>query len=227
MKLERVSYEKMLFEIGYYPIAILAGIRPYDYGYYKLMDFIKATNAYVIYSDKTKNPPVIYLRLAESIRVENHSFSIKEPISNTVIRGNKGGDESNVSPLDELYSLPEIGKHYKKLIEDSEISWPEIVGFYEINDKGEYQISDIRDSLFHEHKYPATDDLEENREIIIKLDGPINTLKTNTYYRFNWKVSLSNDTRGYVMDIERTVPPKRIDPRGLTEKLHQLSLQFL
>ena len=199
------------------------GIRPIDYGYDKLKNFIKATNGYVIYADKTKKPPVMYLRLAsEPIQTENHPIARKKHTSKIVVKGNNDVDESNVSQLENLYSLPEIGKYYKKLIEDSEISWPEIVGFYEINDKGEYQISDIRDSLFHEHKYPATDDLEENREIIIKLDGPINTLKINTYYRFNWIVTLSNDTRGYVMDIDRTVSPKRIDPRGLTEKLHQL-----
>lgn len=115
---------------------------------------------------KDGNPPIIYIR---EKRIKNRRIE----------KGNTVFIKSNDEPInltDNLFSLPVIGKYYKELIDDAEFGWPEIVGLYEINEHGQYQISDIRDLLFHEHKYPSIDNKDSNRDIIILLDGPLNTL---------------------------------------------------
>lgn len=161
---------------------------------------------------KDGNPPIIYIR---EKRIKNRRIE----------KGNTVFIKSNDEPInltDNLFSLPVIGKYYKELIDDAEFGWPEIVGLYEINEHGQYQISDIRDLLFHEHKYPSIDNKDSNRDIIILLDGPLNTLKPNNYYRFNWCIKASDNARGYIIDIDKTKQPKRIVPSLFIENLHKL-----
>ena len=178
-----------------------------EYGYSKLLPFIQATDAFEIYTDSSNTIPVNHIRL--SINSNNNTpFITTSP-------------KSSESPLDNPQIMNELKGYYKALLEDAEISYPEVVGFYETDKEGNYQFSDIRDTLFHEHKYPKTKD-NSNREIIIHLDGPINTLKVNRYYKFSWIVAPAKNSRGYVLDIDKSKPVRRINPIELTNTLHEL-----
>lgn len=187
------------------------GIKPISYGFEKVIHLIKATKLFHAIADSTKTPPVFYIQL---------KGRRTQPMPQVINKTNQ--EETKVKDIESLYELSEIGNYYKKLIGDAEISWPVIVGFYEKNDDGSYQISDIRDTLFHEHKYPALFEGDTDRDIVISLDSPLYTLKTNTYYKFNWKIIKADNNRGYIIDVDRSVPAKRIDPQELTANLHQL-----
>lgn len=195
-------------------------IKPYEYGVSKLRPLIELTNAYEIYADESKSIPVYYIRLKRNSSIPTYSKA--SPKNNSKEGPTQKTEKLFENTAEDLYKQPVVGKYYRDLIEEEEFGWPEVVGFYEINDKGQYQISDIRDALFHEHKYPSINGDEENREIIIALDGPINTLRTNTYYKFNWKITISDNERGYVLDIDKSKTVKRIDPHELTDNLHKL-----
>ena len=195
-------------------------IKPYDYGVSKLLPLIELTNAYEIFADESKTIPVYYIRLKRSSSIPTYSKAT--PKNRTKEVPTKKTEKLSENTIEDLYKQPVVGKYYRDLIEYEEFGWPEIVGFYEINDNGQYQISDIRDTLFQEHKYPSLNGKEENREIIIALDGPLNHLITNTYYKFNWKVTISDNERGYVLDIDKSKTVKPIDPHELTDNLHKL-----
>lgn len=192
-----------------------ANISYKKYGYEKLAKFIADLHIFEIEVDKSGTLPVVYIR-----RLNNDNVITFNNRQKSLTR--HSFSNSKLNSIEALYSLPEVGTYYKKLIKDAEIGWPEIVGFYEINKEGQYKISDVRDNLFHEHKYPAISENDTEREIVISLNGPLYTLKTNRYYRFNWKVSLANNERGYVIDVDRSKPAKRIDPMDLINNLHKL-----
>lgn len=179
-----------------------------DYGYSKLFNFVESSGVFKTYTDTSKEVPVVHIRLNMTMGSDSALQSI--PIK-----------KSLQSPLDSPQIVDELKGYYKVLIEDAEISHPEVVGFYEIDKYGNYQFSDIRDTLFHEHKYPKTKD-NSDREIIIHLDGPINTLKLNRYYKFSWIVTPAKNSRGYVLDIDKSKPVRRINPIELTNTLHEL-----
>lgn len=183
-----------------------------EYGYQQLFYFLTGTNAFSFYSDTSKNPPIKYARDKDYNGEEAKSVRIISPKH----------DSGSISPLDNPNIPPLLKSYYDILINDGEISYPEVVGLYEIDEKGQYQFSDIRDTLFQEHKYPAIDQNDEDREILIPLDGPLYTLKPNTYYKFNWVVRPENNRRGYALDYDRTKPAKRINPQELTKSLHDL-----
>lgn len=185
--------------------------KDYDYSSEKLVDFIKNTKIFDLYIDKSKKTPVVYLRKHPYSELTNNKANIrpKQTVSN-------GTSIINNPMLEE-----KLKDYYKALSEDAEIRDPEVVGFYETNKDGNYQFSDIRDTLFHEHKYPATNN-NEARDIIVSLDGPINALKLNRYYIFSWIVSLANNARGYVLDIDKTKNVRSIDPENLINSLHEL-----
>lgn len=195
-------------------------IKPYEYGVSKLRPLIELTNTYEIYADESKSIPVYYIRLKRNSSIPTYSKA--SPKNNSKEGSTQKTEKLSENTTEDLYKQPVVGKYYRDLIEEEEFGWPEVVGFYEINDKGQYQISDIRDALFHEHKYPSINGDEENREIIIALDGPLNHLRTNTYYKFNWKITISDNERGYVLDIDKSKTVKPIDPHELTDNLHKL-----
>ena len=186
-----------------------ANISYRKYDYEKLAKFIADLHIFEIEMDKSGALPVVYIR-----RINNHSA--------ITLNNRQKSLAKRSSPNFDLNSLEALYSYYKTLIKDAEIGWPEIVGFYEINKEGRYQISDVRDNLFHEHKYPALSENDTEREIVISLNGPLYTLKPNKYYRFHWKASLSNNERGYVIDVDRSKPAKRIYPMDLTNNLHKL-----
>lgn len=192
-----------------------ANISYKKYGYEKLAKFIGDLHIFEIEVDKSGTLPVVYIR-----RLNNDNVITFNNRQKSLTR--HSFSNSKLNSIEALYSLPEVGTYYKKLIKDAEIGWPEIVGFYEINKEEQYKISDVRDNLFHEHKYPAISENDTEREIVISLNGPLYTLKPNRYYRFNWKVSLANNERGYVIDVDRSKPAKRIDPMDLINNLHKL-----
>lgn len=185
-----------------------AGFNIKEYGYSKLLLFIQATNAFEIYTDSSNTIPVNHIRLSINSNSNNIPYLTISP-------------KSSESSLDNPQIMDELKGYYKELLEDAEISSPEVVGFYETDKEGNYQFSDIRDALFHEHKYPKTKD-NSDREIIIHLDGPINTLKLNRYYKFSWIVTPAKNSRGYVLDIDKSKPVRRINPIELTNTLHEL-----
>lgn len=166
----------------------------------RMNDFISESGLFDTYSDVSTTPPVMYIRKKIGTKAFYRTRVAKE----------------------ESPSYPKNDPIYKSLIEDAEISWPEVVGFYEIDKEGHYQFSDIRDNLLKEHKYPQIGSSDDDREIIVKLDGPINTLRLNTYYRFSWQVVSSDDKRGYALGFDKTKQVKRVNPEELTQSLHDL-----
>ncbi len=186
-----------------------SGISFRDYGYQKLKEFILNAHAFTVYSDEHQTPPVVYIRKA--------SKKLNHPTGRTTRAKIPAS-----SQIDNPQLFDELKDFYKELIDDAEMSWPEVVGFYEVDKEGHYQFSDIRDTLFNEHKYPFKESPDEDREIIVRLNGPINTLRLNTYYKFNWKVSRADNKRGYVLDFDDTKEVRRIDPEELTRSLHEL-----
>lgn len=177
-----------------------------EYGYNKLVNFVKTSGIFTIYTDNSKAVPVNHIRLSVNTTGNDTLYYTRSR-------------KSSESPLDNPQLMGDLKEYYKALA-DAEIC-PEIVGFYEQDRDGNYQFSDIRDTLFQEHKYPSSRQ-NDDREIIIRLDGPINNLKLNTYYKFNWIVKRANNSRGYILDIDKSKCVRKIKPKDLTNRLHEL-----
>lgn len=115
-----------------------------------------------------------------------------------------------------IQKLPDIDE-VKNLVNDWKIGNNPIIGQYYYNsDYKYYGFKNIATLTFNDLTYL------DSKEVEIILDAPIESLKINEFYEFQWIIVKSDDERGYRMEIMPDTSFKTINPRQLVERLYKV-----
>lgn len=115
-----------------------------------------------------------------------------------------------------IKKLPDIDEA-KELVNDWKIGDNPVIGQYYYNsDDKYYGFKNIATLTFNDLTYL------DGKEVEIILDAPIESLKINEFYEFQWIIIKSNNERGYSLEIMPNTPFRTIDPKQLVDRLYKV-----
>lgn len=115
-----------------------------------------------------------------------------------------------------IKKLPDIDEA-KELVNDWKIGDNPVIGQYYYNrDDKYYGFKNIATLTFNDLTYL------DGKEVEIILDAPIESLKINEFYEFQWIIIKSNNERGYSLEIMPHTPFRTIDPKQLVDRLYKV-----